>query len=163
MKSLSRVRLLATPWTVAYQAPLSMGFSRQEHWSGLPLPSPSLWGRDSKLYCLQGPLILSKDRSKGGQIIPTLLGKEGQETVSAQDPMLLQLQGSYTGRGASPVALVVKNLPANAGNVKTCGFNCWVRKIAWRRKWQPTPVFLPGENPMDRGVWQATVHRVTES
>ena len=41
VKSLSRVRLLATPWTAAYQAPPSMGFSRQEYWSGLPLPSPS--------------------------------------------------------------------------------------------------------------------------
>ena len=40
MKSLSRVRLFATPWTVARQAPLSMGFSRQEYWSGLPFPSP---------------------------------------------------------------------------------------------------------------------------
>ena len=40
VKSLSRVRLLATPWTAAYQAPSSMGFSRQEHWSGWPLPSP---------------------------------------------------------------------------------------------------------------------------
>ena len=40
MKSLSRVRLLATSWTAAYQAPLSMGFSRQEYWSGVPLPSP---------------------------------------------------------------------------------------------------------------------------
>ena len=39
VKSLSRVRLLATPWTTAYQAPLSMGFSRQEYWSGMPLPS----------------------------------------------------------------------------------------------------------------------------
>ena len=39
-KSLSRVWLLATPWTAAYQAPLSMGFSRQEYWSGVPLPSP---------------------------------------------------------------------------------------------------------------------------
>ena len=38
-KSLSRVRLLATPWTAAYQAPQSMGFSRQEYWSGVPLPS----------------------------------------------------------------------------------------------------------------------------
>ena len=38
--SLSCVRLFATPWTVAYQAPLSMGFSRQECWSGLPFPSP---------------------------------------------------------------------------------------------------------------------------
>ena len=41
VKSLSRVRLLATPWTAAYQAPLSMGFSRQEYWSGVPLPSPT--------------------------------------------------------------------------------------------------------------------------
>ena len=40
MKLLSRVRLFATPWTAAYQAPPSMGFSRQEYWSGVPLPSP---------------------------------------------------------------------------------------------------------------------------
>ena len=40
VKSLSRVRLFATPWTEAYQAPPSMGFSRQEYWSGLPFPSP---------------------------------------------------------------------------------------------------------------------------
>ena len=39
-KSLSRVRLFATPWTVAYQAPSSMEFSRLEYWSGLPFPSP---------------------------------------------------------------------------------------------------------------------------
>ena len=39
MKSLSHVRLFATPWTVACQARLSMGFSRQEYWSGLPVPS----------------------------------------------------------------------------------------------------------------------------
>ena len=40
VKSLSRVPLFVTPWTVAYQAPLSMGFSRQEYWSGLPFPFP---------------------------------------------------------------------------------------------------------------------------
>ena len=40
VKSLSHVRLSATPWTVAYQAPPSVGFSRQEYWSGLPFPSP---------------------------------------------------------------------------------------------------------------------------
>ena len=40
VKLLSRVRLFATPWTVDYQAPPSMGFSRQEYWSGLPFPSP---------------------------------------------------------------------------------------------------------------------------
>ena len=41
VKSLSSIQLLATPWTVAYQAPPSMGFSRPEYWSGVPLPSPS--------------------------------------------------------------------------------------------------------------------------
>ena len=40
VKLLSRVQLFATPWTVAYQAPRSMEFSRQEYWSGVPLPSP---------------------------------------------------------------------------------------------------------------------------
>ena len=40
MKSLSCVQLFATPWTVAYHDPPSMGFSRQEYWSGLPFPSP---------------------------------------------------------------------------------------------------------------------------
>ena len=48
-KSLSCVRLFATPWTAAYQAPPYMGFSRQEYWSGLPLPSPSS-SSQTKLY-----------------------------------------------------------------------------------------------------------------
>ena len=44
VRSLSHVRLFATPWSVAYQPPPSMGFSRQEYWSGEPLPSPSyMW------------------------------------------------------------------------------------------------------------------------
>ena len=40
VKSLSRIQLFATPWTVTHQAPPSMGFSRQEYWNGLPFPSP---------------------------------------------------------------------------------------------------------------------------
>ena len=51
VKSNSRVRLLATPWTAAYQAPPSMGFSTQEYWSGVPLP----WGR-GKGWALGGQL-----------------------------------------------------------------------------------------------------------
>ena len=43
VKLLSHVRLLATPWTAAHQAPPSMGFSRQEGWSGVPLPSPMVF------------------------------------------------------------------------------------------------------------------------
>ena len=55
VKSLSDVRLLATPWTAAYHAPPSMRFSRQEYWSGLPLPSPGRIQNDkfshNKLFC----------------------------------------------------------------------------------------------------------------
>ena len=53
VKSLSRAQLLATPWTAAFQAPPSMGFSRQEYWSGLPLPSR--WTLVSKVM----PLLLN--------------------------------------------------------------------------------------------------------
>ena len=44
-----RVRLLVIPWTAAYQAPPSMGFSRQEYWSGVPLPSLIIYNRDSEI------------------------------------------------------------------------------------------------------------------
>ena len=50
VKLLSHVQLFATPWTAAHQAPPSMGFSRQEYWSGVPLPSPSKALRWYKLY-----------------------------------------------------------------------------------------------------------------
>ena len=53
----------------------------------------------------------------------------------------------------SLVAQLVKNLPTD---------DSWVGKIPWRRKWQPTLVFLP-ENPKDRRAWWAAVHRVTKS
>ena len=50
VKLLSRVRLLATSWTAAYQAPLSMGFSRQKYWSGVPLPSPVYTHMHTHIY-----------------------------------------------------------------------------------------------------------------
>ena len=49
MKSLSHIQLLVTPWTAAYQAPPSMGFSRQEYWSGVPLPSPCIPQYNAKI------------------------------------------------------------------------------------------------------------------
>ena len=61
VKLLSRVRLLVTSWTAAHQAPLSMGFSRQEQWSGFPLPSPThSWRipwtkKPGRLYSAWGP------------------------------------------------------------------------------------------------------------
>ena len=56
VKLLSRVRLWATSWTAAYQAPPSMGFPRQEYWSGVPLPSPRGWF--SIGLVLSGPMAL---------------------------------------------------------------------------------------------------------
>ena len=53
VKSLSRVRLFVTPWTVAYQAPPSMGFSRQENWSGVPLPSPLILTRLTHIFSVK--------------------------------------------------------------------------------------------------------------
>ena len=53
VKSLSHVQLLETPWTAAYQAPPSMGFSRQEYWSGVPLPSPRGAYTHTQI-CIQG-------------------------------------------------------------------------------------------------------------
>ena len=54
--------------------------------------------------------------------------------------------------GVFQMALVVKNPSANAENITRCGFNPWVRKIPWRRKWQPTPVFLPGKSHEHRSL-----------
>ena len=47
----------------------------------------------------------------------------------------------------SRVVLLVKNLPANEVHITDVGFDLWVRKIPWKRAWQPSPVFLPGESP----------------
>ena len=69
VKSLSRVRLLVTPWTAAYQAPPPMGFSRQEYWSGVPSPSP-----DSSM---------SSQKKMRGKWIGK--GKEGQAVEGLED------------------------------------------------------------------------------
>ena len=58
VKSLSRVHFFATPWTVAYQASPSMGFSRQEYWSELPLPSPEPLGKPLNLSSLVINLVV---------------------------------------------------------------------------------------------------------
>ena len=59
------------------------------------------------------------------------------------------IDSAYTQNGASQVALVVKNPPANAGDEKRGGFDLWVRKIPWRRKSYPLQ-YSCLENPMDR-------------
>ena len=108
VKSLSRVRPSATPWTAAHQARPSMGFSRREYWSGVPLPSlrncidkpyfqetDSLWGRElkkkkKKLYCEQLlASILVELRSKGvsGLKIKTLFSKKKNTKRDTMSPV----------------------------------------------------------------------------
>ena len=63
VKWLSRVRLFATPWTVAHKPPLSMAFSRQEYWSGSPFPSPGDLpdpGIEPRCAALQADALLSE-------------------------------------------------------------------------------------------------------
>ena len=62
---------------------------------------------------------------------------------------------------ASPMAQQ-KETAFNAGD-RRCKFDPWVRKIPWRRKWQPTPIFLPGESSGQRPLAGYTVHRMAES
>ena len=64
-------------------------------------------------------------------------------------PIIVQY---YIASWASQVALVVKNPPANAGDLRDTEFRPWVRKIPWRRAWQPTPVFLPGQSHGQRSL-----------
>ena len=71
VKSLSRVRLFETPWTVVHQAPLSMGFSRQEYWSGLPFPSPGDLpdpGIEARSPALQANTLTSEPPGKSSDL-----------------------------------------------------------------------------------------------
>ena len=104
MKSLSRVRLFATPWTVAYQAPLSMGFSRQVYWSGLPFPSPGDLPNPGLPHCRQTLYRLSHQGSpnrRGGRSIrKTRMVAQTKKTASA----LQNIGGKCTGlRGTQAV------------------------------------------------------------
>ena len=124
-QSLSCVQLFATPWTVAHQASLSMGFSRQEYWKGLPFPSPG-------------------DLSNPG--------------VEAGCPTLQAAPSELPGK-AKPrcntylitVSLVVSSKESTC-ECRRNRFDPWVRKIPWRRKWQPTPAFLPEESHAQKSL-----------
>ena len=82
VKLISRVRLLATPWTAAYQAPPSMGFSRQEYWSGVPLPSRSLITSKMQIQTIAG-YHLAVDREA---MVKNLQTRNAGEDVEKRDP-----------------------------------------------------------------------------
>ena len=106
VKSLSCVRLFATPWTVAYQAPPSMGFFRQEYWSGLPLPSPGdLPDTGIKPWspALQADALTSEPPGKlssweGCKVLCTLLKANWMNTDRVavwEDEKDLEMDGGY--------------------------------------------------------------------
>ena len=113
VKSLSHVWLLATSWTAAYQAPPSMGFSRQEYWSGLPLPSPHL-----SLDCLIHSFVRLIDYlDLFCSLSPTYVCDwvRGAIYLQVYHPALsttLNELPSYNTQCASLVAQLVKSLPA---------------------------------------------------
>ena len=76
--------------------------------------------------------------------------------------LILLFVPPQTTVGTSQVVLVVKNPPADAGDIRY-GFDPCVRRILWRRAWQPTPVFLAGESHGQRSLVGYTVHRVAKS
>ena len=133
---LSHVQLFATPWTIACQAPLSMGIlqGRMLRWVAMPSSRGSSWLRDSTLYSLCNVLIflcLWKF-----SLLSTLL-----YLILTYAFILLfsKYPCHYWVSWAFLVAQTVRNPPA----LWRPGFNPWVGKIPWRRTWES--VFLPGE------------------
>ena len=150
VKLLNHGRLFATPWTVAYQAPQSMEFSKQEYWSGLPFPSPGDLphpGIDTGSPALQAESLQS-------DLLRNRFTEESSRNRFIERQYLLteNVYGFPYLQSHSQVALVVKNPPASAGRHKRRGFNPWVGKIPWRRAQQPTPVLLPGESHGQRSL-----------
>ena len=206
----SRVQLFATPWTVACQVPLSIRFSRQEYWTGLPfpppgdLPNPGIEPTSVTSTCIDrkifypyyhqgnqiaksdtGLFSVSKQVKKGFLLWADLLEKHtysssiqlyrcrtwwaedmfvwrerchrlwaGRHSASQDSGPLLLL--SHVAPGSTHI----KGVSCLTGLPRWCGgkestwqcrrykrhrFHPWVGEIPWRRKWQPTPGFLPGE------------------
>jgi len=92
VKSLSHVWLFATPWTAAHQAPLSMGFSRQECWSGVPLPSPNSTHRYHQMFNTEMRLIISF-AAQDGEVLYSQQKQDPKLTVAHIMISLLQNSG----------------------------------------------------------------------
>ena len=106
MKSLSRVRLFETPWTAAHQAPPSVGFSRQEYWSGVPLPSP---------VSVLGLLIMNYRRL--GAYSSRNLFSHASESPKSE----VQVSAGLVHSGASEESLFRASVPAIPGGPRGFG------------------------------------------
>ena len=144
---LSYVRLFATPWAVAHQAPLTMGFPRQEYRSGLLLPSPGYLPDPAiKPISPAAPalqmdsLLLSHWESPCLHFVNLLWNRKKIMPQGADQKSFISFKVSYE---------VVKNPPETQEKACIAGDMFSIPgsgKIPWRKKWQPTLVFLPGES-----------------
>jgi len=172
VKSLSSVRLFATPWTAAYQAPPSGGFSRQEYWCGVPCllqlhpyvmtNTVYLWTPAIQCSPTTWDLWVNLRRNKEWQLHENCTCTYIQ-LCNSSPSRAMGIEPFPHSKGcwwdselcpiqwASQVALVVKNWPTNTGDWRS-GFDPWVRKLPWHRKWQPIPVVLPGESHGQRSL-----------
>ena len=145
------VHLFTTPWTAAYQAPPSMGFSRQEYWSGSPVPSLILKSRDIVLHyihcCIKKQLILlSYKKNAFESVLMRWMNLEPIIREGNGTPLQYSCLENPMDRGAWGAAVhgVMKS------QIRLSDFPSLVTFLLWRRKWQRTPVFLPGES---QGWW----------
>ena len=113
VKSPSRVWPLVTPWTAVYQAPLSMGFSRQEYWSGVPLPSPEV-----SQGCSLNTKSASSRPTRCAVLAPTSMREHGSCVYSGATPATLLPLFSWGGclsRLSVPKSLTVRFLSHGFG------------------------------------------------
>ena len=143
---LSHVLLFAISWTLACQAPLSMKFSRQEYWSGLPFPTPG---------DLPNPGIEPRSPTLQADYLPSL--ELNAEKAMAPHSSTLAWRIPWTEEPGRLQSMGSRRVGHNwATSLSLFTF------MHWRRKWQPTPVFCL-ENPRDGGAWWAAVYGVAQS
>ena len=119
--------------------------------------------QETQVQCLGREDLLEKEMATHSSIlawkIPWTEEPGGLQSMGSQRAGHNCMTNTHTQ--TSQMVLWVKNPPA-VQELQELRFDPWVRKISWRRAWQPTPVFLPGES-MDRGAWRAIIHRVRMS
>ena len=173
VKLLSHIGLFATPWTIAYKASPSMGFSRQEYWSLLPFPSPGYLpdpGIEPQFLALQSdsfpyepsgkPLCRKWTMWSFKDGVPLHMWERlSQSVVFSCRIFWANETGGNVNKSSNSsglswinaflVAQTVKESACNAGDL---GLIPGSGRFPWRRKWQPTSVFLPGKSQEPRSL-----------
>ena len=147
----SHVQLFVTPWTIACQAPLSMGFSGQEYWSGLSCPPPGDLpdpGMEPMSLCVSciGRWVLYHECQLGSPV--------GARPVQKNPLKRIQMSNSERSFNLNDCSrdgkmymdfIYVSHTVKNLLQCRRHRFNPWAEKMLWRIERLPTPVFLPGE------------------